>query len=56
MRELIAWTLRERPEVSDRYVANRTGVSHPTVARVRGELQAVGTIYHLPTRNGQNGK
>jgi ParB-like chromosome segregation protein Spo0J len=56
MRELIAWMLRSDPEASDRCIAGRTGASHPTVARVRGGLEAGGTIYHLPSRNGQDGK
>jgi hypothetical protein len=56
MRELISWSLRSRPEASDRRIAGQTGASHPTVARVRRELVAGGTIYHLSTRNGQDGK
>jgi hypothetical protein len=55
MRELIAWALRSDPEASDRCVAGRTGASHPTVARVRSKLEA-GETYHLPSRNGQDGK
>jgi ParB-like chromosome segregation protein Spo0J len=56
MRELIAWMLRSDPEASDRCIAGRTGASHPTVARVRSKLEAGGTIYHLPERNGSDGK
>jgi site-specific DNA-methyltransferase (adenine-specific) len=56
MRELIAWSLRCHPEASDRRIAGQTGASHPTVARVRREMVAGGTIYHLPSRNGQDGR
>jgi hypothetical protein len=56
MRELVAWMLRSDPEASDRCIAGRTGASHPAVARVRRGLEAGGTIYHLPGRNGQDGK
>jgi ParB-like chromosome segregation protein Spo0J len=56
MREMIAWTLREQPDASDRSIAGQTGASHPTVARVRSELEAGGTIYHLPDRTGRDGK
>jgi ParB-like chromosome segregation protein Spo0J len=56
MREVVAWMLRRDPEASDRCVARQTGASHPTVARVRQELEAGGTIYHLPRRNGCDGK
>lgn len=56
MRELIAWALQQRPEASDRCVAQQTGASHPTVARVRQALEAGGTIYQLPDRNGRDGK
>jgi predicted RNA methylase len=56
MRELIAWALRSDPEASDRCIAGRTGASHPTVARVRSELESGGTIFHVPERNGSDGK
>jgi len=41
MREMIAWTLRERPEASDRCVAGQTGVNHRTVAAVRRQMEGV---------------
>jgi site-specific DNA-methyltransferase (adenine-specific) len=56
MRELVAWRIRRNPGESDRCVAERTGASHPTVARVRRGLEAGGTIYQLPTRDGRDGK
>ena len=56
MREMIAWTLRERPEASDRCVAGQTGVNHRTVAGVRKQLVAGGEILHLPNRTGLDGK
>ena len=55
-REMIAWSLKQSPEESDRSVAKRTGASHPTVGRVRREMESGGTIYHLPTRDGSDGK
>ena len=45
---MIAWTLRERPEASDRCVAGQTGVNHRTVAGVRKQMEAGGEILHLP--------
>ena len=56
MREMIAWTLRERPEASDRCVAGQTGANHRTVAGVRKQLVAGGEILHLPNRTGLDGK
>ena len=56
VRELIVWALRKAPESSDRSVAKQTGASHPTVARVRRELEEGGTIYHVDERNGSDGK
>lgn len=56
MREMIAWSLRRAPERSDRSVAKATGASHPTVARVRRRMEAGGTIYHLASRDGSDGK
>lgn len=56
MREFIAWTLKQRPEASDRCTAKKFGVNHRTVAKVRRRLEAGGEILHLPERNGSDGK
>src|SRR4051794_36767840 len=43
-RELIAWELRRRPQMSDRGVARRIGVDHKTVGGVRRGLEGIGEI------------
>src|SRR6266487_4849419 len=55
-RELIAKVLEQNPKLSDRKVAEMVGVSHPTVAAVRGELEATGKIYQSDKREGKDGK
>lgn len=40
---------------SDRAIAALVGVTHPTVAAVRAELEDVGTVERLSTRTGQDG-
>jgi ParB-like chromosome segregation protein Spo0J len=55
-REVIAAYLRRRPEVSDRQAAELIGVSHPTVATVRAELESTGKIYQFDKRSGKDGK
>jgi ParB-like chromosome segregation protein Spo0J len=56
LRELIAWSLRQAPEESDRSVAKKVGVNHRTVAGVRGALVAGGGILPPPDRSGLDGK
>jgi ParB-like chromosome segregation protein Spo0J len=56
MREMIAWALRERPEASDRSIAEQTGVNHRTVAGVRSGLEANGEILRYEARTTSNGK
>ena len=55
-RELIAEQLRETPERSNRLIAEALGVSHPTVATVREEMESGGKIYHLDKTVGADGK
>jgi DNA modification methylase len=55
-RELIADQLEETPERSNRWIAKQLGVGHPTVAAVRGELQATGTIFQLDKTVGLDGR
>ncbi|QDV37579.1 DNA N-6-adenine-methyltransferase [Tautonia plasticadhaerens] len=51
-RALIADQLRDTPRRSDRWVAKQLGVSHPTVASVRQQMEVTGKIFHCPTRIG----
>ena len=44
------------PERSDRWIAEDSGLSHPTVTGLRGELEAGGKICHLGYSVGQDGK
>ncbi len=55
-RALIAEDLLERPERSNRQIADDLGVSHPTVAAVRSDLEATGKIYQLEKTVGADGK
>jgi hypothetical protein len=54
-RQIIADQLGETPEKSDRLIGKMLGVSHPTVASVRAELEHGGKIFHHPTREGSDG-
>jgi len=55
-REIIADQLRETPDRTNRVIAKMLGVSHPTVASVRADLEAVGKIYQQDQRVGSDGK
>ena len=55
-RQVIADQLRETPKRTNRWIAKMLGVSHPTVASVRTELEFVGKIYQQPQRVGADGK
>lgn len=43
------------PKRSDRAIAELLGVSHPTVARARRELEKLGEVEHVSTRVGRDG-
>ena len=55
-RELIADQLRETPDRTNRWIAKMLGVGHPTVASVRSEMEAVGTLFQQGRRVGSDGK
>ncbi len=55
-RQLIADQLSETPERSNRWIARQLGVSHPTVASVRDEMEATGKVYQLERTLGEDGK
>jgi hypothetical protein len=55
-RQLIADQLAETPGRSNRWVGKQLGVSHPTVASVRAELEATGKVYQFEWTIGQDGK
>lgn len=55
-REIIAELLRQKPERSDRATAQIVGVSHHTVASVRGEEEGRGQIAHVDTRTDTIGR
>jgi ParB/RepB/Spo0J family partition protein len=55
-REIIADQLQETPDRTNRVIAKMLGVSHPTVASVRADLEAVGKIYQQDQRVGSDGK
>jgi hypothetical protein len=55
-RQIIADQLRETPDLSLRRIAKMLGVTHPTVASVRAELQETGKLYQLERTVGLDGK
>jgi hypothetical protein len=55
-RELIRQQIQETPERSNRQIAALLGVSHPTVAVVRCELELAGQVVNLTTSQGADGK
>lgn len=55
-RAIIEASLRGAPELSDREHAKRTGVSHPTVAAVRRDLEGNGDVESLSTRVDSAGR
>ena len=54
-RQVAASELLFDPHASDRSIAARTGVSHPTVAKVRRELQGRGLVESVSTRRRSDG-
>jgi ParB-like chromosome segregation protein Spo0J len=55
-RDLIREQIQETPEKSNRQIAALLGVSHPTVAVVRWELEAAGKVERFTTSVGADGK
>ena len=55
-RAIIADALRDDTSQSDRQVAVQLGVSHPTVAAVRRELERAGDVEEFPTRSDVLGR
>ena len=55
-RQIVADQLAETPERSDRWIGKMLGVSHPTVASVRAELETTGKLFQLDRTVGQDGK
>lgn len=46
-RELVKYFLKLNPEKSDREISKQTGVSHPTVSKIREEEISRGKIFHV---------
>lgn len=55
-RELIADQLKDTPSISNRAIASRLGVSHPTVANVRQELEDNGDVERFTTSTDTLGR
>jgi ParB-like nuclease domain len=55
-RDLIKQQLQETPEKSDRQIASMFGISHPTVAVVRYELETNSQVERFTTRVGRDKK
>jgi len=55
-RDLIAELIKAQPEKSNRQIAKATGVSHPHVAKVRGELEKTGDVETVTTSIDSKGR
>src|SRR5437762_73517 len=55
-RQVIADQLQETPSRSNRWIGKQLGVSHPTVASVRAEMEATGKVYQFDHTLGSDGK
>lgn len=55
-RRVILDQLRDTPRWSNRRIAHALGVSHPTVAAARNQLEATGKITSRPATEGRDGK
>ena len=55
-RQVIADQIRETPDRTNRWVAKMLGISHPTVASVRAEMESVGKVFQQERRFGVDGK
>ncbi len=55
-RDLVRASLRADPGLSDRQHAERTGVSHPTVATIRSEMETAGELEKLTSRKSADGR
>jgi DNA-binding Lrp family transcriptional regulator len=55
-KQLASTIIIEDPERSDRQVATTTGISRPTVARLRDDLEADGQVAEVATSTGTDGK
>jgi Trp operon repressor len=53
---IVAELLKLNPERSDRQVASTVGVSHPTVAKVRRELEKAGDVVTVTTSKDTRGR
>lgn len=54
-RAIIADLLRDAPERSDRQIASMVSVSHPTVGKVRAEMEKNGQVVSVTTTIGADG-
>jgi ParB-like chromosome segregation protein Spo0J len=54
--ELIAKHIRIDPEQSDRQIADKVGVDHKTVGKVREGMEATGDVPHTPERTDKSGR
>lgn len=55
-RQVVIASLKADPQLSDRQHARRTGVSHPTVAGIRAELETKGDVESFSTRTDISGR
>lgn len=54
-REIVARSIASQPDASNRQHAERTGASHPFVAKVRAELEDEGVVESVTTIVGKDG-
>jgi ParB/Sulfiredoxin domain len=56
MRKLVAELIKAEPTTSDRQIAAQAGSTHPTVAKVRAELEQSGDMESFPYREDSIGR
>jgi hypothetical protein len=55
-RKLIAALIKQQPQKSDRQISKATGVSHPTVAKIRTKLEGAGDVEKITTSIDSQGR
>jgi ParB-like chromosome segregation protein Spo0J len=55
-RKWAEWFVKRHPERSDRQIASDVGLSHPTIAKVREDLQESGDVERITTRIDSTGR
>jgi ParB-like chromosome segregation protein Spo0J len=55
-RKLVAYLLKQNPDLSDRQISKQSGTDHKTVSKIRKKAESTGEIPQLEERTGADGK